>query len=243
MRFIGIDLETTGLDPKKDFILEIAWVLWDTDYPKFCEKKSYVIKNIEVTEIPQEMIDIHGITLPLIEDRGVSLREALLDLRDTIEKSKKPFDAFIAHNGNQFDRLFLFDKASVYGDLISAFNEVPVWIDSKCDIDYPSTCKDRSLLYLCAFHGFLNPFPHDALSDVLSMLKVCQSYDMREVLQNAKEIKVKVVGEVSYEQRHLAKARGYNWNGEDKKWEKTLRKSQVYQERLEAPFYTYEKKT
>lgn len=44
MRFLAMDIETTGIDPKTADILELGVVLRDTAYPSFCEKLCIKVK-------------------------------------------------------------------------------------------------------------------------------------------------------------------------------------------------------
>ena len=90
----------------------------------------------------------------------------------------------------------------------------------------------NNLNYLAADHGFINPFAHRAIFDVLTMFKVLENYDLNKIVENSKEEKVNLIAQVSYSERNKAKALGYKWI--DGSWKKTVRNSQIEVEREKA---------
>ena len=87
----------------------------------------------------------------------------------------------------------------------------------------PPAITTRKLTHLAAEHGFLNPFPHRAVSDVLTMLKVLSHYDIAPVLESARQPSFTVKACVSYDDREKAKARGYRWDAARKIWTKIVK--------------------
>ena len=67
MKILGFDVESTGLDPKKDSITEMGLVLYDTDAKApvrisgFLVKGGLITAEIErITGITQAMLDTYG---------------------------------------------------------------------------------------------------------------------------------------------------------------------------------------
>jgi len=93
------DLETTGLDPEKDRVVEIAWVLVvDREAQPV---KSYVVRDGEGVVVPPEATAIHGIN------------QGMVDESRPISEVLEAFDAdsrglpIVGHNVLRFDRNFL----------------------------------------------------------------------------------------------------------------------------------------
>jgi len=65
---------------------------------------------------------------------------------------------------------------------------------------------------------------------------VLKNYDLARVLELSREPTVKAVAEVRFSEKHLAKDRGYYWDGEEKHWFKDMKEKRAEQEKLDAPF-------
>lgn len=230
---MGIDIETTGLDFEKDQLLEVAWVVKDVLDPRHLFlQAAYVSPEIgEEVVISDEVFDIHKITERHIVN-GIDQETVTAGLYSTVVYYKPDF--IVAHNGFAFDKPFLEKK------LGSEWQKEVPWFDTKLDVKYPKTCYQTNLLYLAAYHGFLNPFPHSALFDVLTMLQVL---DTRLAVENSFSMFepaltpfVKVQALVGYDKRQLAKERGYQWDGDQKIWAKTVREFNLEKERAESSF-------
>jgi DNA polymerase-3 subunit epsilon len=236
MLLLGLDLETTGLSVKEDRIIEIGLVLWDTD-----RKKPLDMYNTMVAIEGQVTPEITGITGILNEDlqnHGINIQDALKVAIILAEKA----DAIVAHNGTSFDRPLFEAECSRNG----LAPPVKHWIDTCVDVPYPPRVKTRSLAHLAAEHGFLNPFPHRALSDVLTMLKLLSYYDAEDVLRISKEPSVKVIALVKEpwkdtapagkKETDKAKARGFRFDGEKKHWAKIVKQSGLREEESHGEF-------
>jgi len=139
-------------------------------------------------------------------------------------------DVACAHNGNNFDRPLLDTWAARYG-LDSQKNKI--WIDTKADIDRPIKDSTR-LVYMAADHGFLNPFPHRAMFDVMTMLTILNKYELDPILELAKSPTRVVKALVPFEQKDLAKNRGYHpiyENGKFSRWELPVKEVRLERER------------
>jgi DNA polymerase-3 subunit epsilon len=145
-------------------------------------------------------------------------------------------DAVVAHNGTRMEKPFV----NVWGDRFG-YDPQPdkLWIDTSTDIPFPDKMS-RHLTYLAADHNFLNPFPHTALFDVMTMLVILDQYPLDEVIRLAKSPSIAVKALVSYDDRELAKARGYRAEYNDKgkfmHWRLIIKECFLERERNEAGF-------
>jgi|Deesub1362B_J571_1020462.scaffolds.fasta_scaffold00187_25 ATP-dependent DNA helicase DinG len=99
MEFFALDLETTGLDPKRDEILEIAWVRFAEGKPR--ERFQTLVR---VTFLPKEVEELTGISAERLR-RAPSLGEVLPEVLDRLSDK-----VVVAHNA-PFDRAFLEEAA------------------------------------------------------------------------------------------------------------------------------------
>lgn len=236
MLVLGVDFETSGLLVDTDRIIEVGAVLWSTNRNAPLQiMNEFVNPGIEVSE---EITRITGITNEDIAWYGDTPYGALVRLSWLMDKA----EVVVAHNGNQFDRP-LFEAECRRNGL-----EVPNkhWLDTSIDLPYPPHIQTRKLTHLAAEHSFVNPFPHRAFSDVLTMLKILSFYDINETVRVSKlpSVKVAAITKKPWEdpapegkkETDLAKARGYRWDGGRKLWLKTIKEHQLQQEIAEAGF-------
>ncbi len=216
MIVLGLDLETTGLNPATDRIIEIGAVVWDVEQKKPLKLMSELIQP-EIP-VPAEITKITGITNEDIEKHAISLSEGMQRLADLMPSCSY----FVGHNGREFDRLFLEKAAEECGLKL----HLP-WIDTIHDIPYPDFIGTRKLTHLCAEHGFLNPFSHRAVFDVLSMLEVFSKYDFSEVEKFQQSPEMKLIAKVSYDDRDKAKKAGFRWDPQGKAWYKKVKECQL----------------
>lgn len=224
MKILGLDLETTGLSADTDVITEMGLVLWDTE-----ENVPLLVHSQLVNygaHITQEITDITGITEEMLEKFGCNPEDA----RDRLENIAQKADAIAAYNGESFDRKFIRKLAPSVAE--------KHWIDLQNDIPYADRIKTRKLTHLAAEHGFLNPFAHRAVFDVMTMFKVMEKYDFETILRRSHESVVFLKAVVSFNDKEQAKERGYRWHGPSKTWYRSFKQSDADKEINEAPFRT-----
>lgn len=239
MRLLGLDFETTGLDTSKDRIVEIGAALWDVEAKRplttlgvFCHEPTS-----EISKESLEMMDrICGITLPVLQEFGTPVKGNLAWLDGFCSKHK--VDYIVAHNGENYDKPLLMAELARHGVDAPCLRMLP-WIDTRTDIPFASEPDSRKLKHLAGDHGFINPFAHRAVFDVLTMLRILSNYDIQQVLEFQKIPFMVVRAVVSYEQRDLAKARRYSWEkiGEKsypKMWVKLVKENKCVDEVAEC---------
>jgi DNA polymerase-3 subunit epsilon len=232
MRLLGLDFETTGLDPNTSEITEVGYAIVDTDNMK----KPLVLRSTLCTcvgPMPKDISDLTGITDELLGECGVDLKSSLVSMQSNIRKYKVAH--MVAHNA-PFDRAFLETNLKKHS---IPFTEMS-WIDTKKDIPWHKPMRSTSLITVAAEHGFLNPFPHAALFDVFTMLKILGEYDIKEVLAYRDEPLIFIRALVDYNTKDKAKAKGFSWQEcEGRFYEKTWVKA-VKQSKLDKELESYD---
>lgn len=233
MRLIGVDVETTGLDPEIDEITEIGWAVYDTDnWRKPLAIQSHLLNTEQ--DIRPEITELTGITNELMKEAAIPASSVLNLLASQVESFGCTY--FVAHNA-KFDQAFIEKAFATY----SVPNKKIPWIDTKKDIPFKRDYPSRSLITLAAEHGFLNPFPHAALFDVVTMMKILSQYKIEEVLTYKNEPVIFIKAMVDYENRDKAKRRGFYWQecegrSELRSWIKQIKVSQLDKEKESATF-------
>ena len=217
---LGLDLETSGLDPKEDRLIELGAVTydWDTKMPMqvLSELIDPKMENDEF-KLPEEITKITGITEEALGKYGGFEADVLTRFDMMIQFA----DYFVAHNGNLFDRQFLEEAYRRNGMTLA---DKP-WIDTIQDIRFPEGIKTRNLHHLGADHSTLNPFRHRAVFDVLTMFKVLECYDLNAVIARSQEPTLFVQAIVSFDEKEKAKELGFRWFAPEKVWWRSLKSS------------------
>lgn len=228
VRLLGIDFEATSLDTGTARLLEVGAVLWDTE--RRAPLKLYSELVDPLMPVPPEITAITGITGEMVEEFGLSEGAVVHEVRDSIEL----VDYVVAHFGSLYDEP-LFEAAC--GRYMCLPPE-RVWIDTSVDVKYPEGMKTRNLQHLAAEHGFLNPFRHRAVFDVMTMLRILDQYDLDTVIVRAKEPMVFLEACVSFEEKEKAKERGYRWCPPKRVWWKSFKFTDSIVEQAKCGFST-----
>ena len=222
MKILGFDVESTGLDPKKDSITEMGLVLYDTDAKAPVRISGFLVKGGLITA---EIERITGITQAMLDTYGYPPDKAFAAL----SSMSKQADYLCAHN-SPFDKSFVAAKDPALAD-------AKPWIDTRTDLPPEAYKKGKSasLKYLCCDHGFLYS-AHRAVNDVLAMLELLSMYDLDIIISRSQIPNVEVRAVVSFDDRLLAKERSYYWRAELKQWRKPMKADEVQAEKDAAPF-------
>lgn len=119
------DLETSGLTPGKDKILEIGWM--DIRDGEVADQGSVLLKH-EGFEVPELIVNITGITTELLNAEGLDPRACYRLLLEKIYHSKVPN---VTHNGIRFDIPFFLaaiDCAEGLAPSASEYAAISSWI-------------------------------------------------------------------------------------------------------------------
>jgi DNA polymerase III epsilon subunit-like protein len=226
MLLLGADVETTGLDVQHDRITEIGLCLYDADNKQPVRISGFLTKP--GIPIPVELEKLTGITNVMVDAHGLPLS----NITAVITSMAAHAQFFVAHNA-EFDKSFIEAEYKRQGKQMPALP----FIDTRVDMPPAaySLGKSASLRYLAADHGFVYP-AHRAVNDVLAMLEILSRYDLNETIKRSQTPNVNVRAVVSFDDKHLAKERGYYWKPELKLWIKPLKADEVEAEKEAAPF-------
>lgn len=241
MRLLGIDLETTGFDTAEDRITEIGFCVWD-EGPMLSE--SWFIQpdagmTAKFTEETVAMMKrVCGITPEMLKEFGSPIKDALERLEILVSAHKVEY--LVAHNGENYDRPLLLAELDRHGVIAPVLRGLP-WIDTRTDLPFENEPESRKLKHLALDAGFINPFPHRALFDVLTMLKVLGGFSLERVLEYQRVPFVTVRALVSYDQRQLAKDARYSWEKLGDKtfpkcWVKKVKENKLEEEKANGKF-------
>ena len=229
MYLLFFDTETTGLDVNEDEILELGYAIYHIDNPAPIVMKSKFITN-QKKQITLEVTECHGITQAMIDLLGEPGHAVYEELIFDIKRFGIKY--MIGHNAFRYDRAILKNNMAMYGLTLP---EVIV-ADTQTDIKYKTKSKSMRLSYLLADHGYINPFPHRALTDAMCCAILVYMYDIQKFLEVAATPMIEIRADVGYNNKDLAKALGYGWDGERKIWIKTIRKYHQKEEVEKASF-------
>jgi DNA polymerase-3 subunit epsilon len=234
---LGIDLEgmnadllLSGVNIATDRVIEIGAVLWDWDSRQPVKILSELTDEVDRLPISEEVELITGINDSMLSKwalKGDEIRNCLKDLANLMEKA----DYLMAHNGTGYDRPMITGMFKRYDISMPE----TIWIDTMSDIEFPKKINGRSLAMLEHSHGFVNPFPHRAVTDVLAMLKVATNYSLPRMIQLAKSPTVtlvasldapnwrnqKEVAEFNAIKNKVARSR-FKWNPTSKQWRRDV---------------------
>jgi len=248
---LGIDLEGinrdliySGVDTKVDRVIEVGAVLWEWKSAQPVKIISELINEVDHLPISKEVENLTGINDEMLEKwgaKGTAIHEILKQLSELMEMA----DYCMAHNGIGYDIPMLEAMFARYDMKMPA----KVWIDTMTDVEYPSNIPGRSMALLEHGHGFINPFPHRAVTDVLSMLKIASQYPLSRMSKMAKSPMVTIaaalkapnwkdpaaVKEFNEVKNKVAKSR-FRWNPSSKEWTKEVHKVLIDEGKVQYDF-------
>lgn len=230
MILLSLDFETTGLEDTAE-VTEVGAVLYTTGQKRVLEAAGFLVKtNLQVN---QEVIKKTGIHPKMLEKFGYPSDDAL----ETLAEMYNQADAVIGQNVIRFDKRVLQrwvqKHATINGASSVGQMAEKLWIDTRTDL--PGV-EGKSLIYMLADHGIINPFPHMALSDCLSVLILAERYPIEKIVERAKSQTIVLVSKQNRADNNLAKQRKFRWNPDYKLWWKTIKEMDFAEETTGAPF-------
>lgn len=202
-----VDVETTGLDPQKDEIIEVAMVpfTYSLNGRIFEIRPSYQSFQEPSAPIAPAITAITGITDAMVAGRRIDPEE--------VSSIANGAALVIAHNA-AFDRRFVERLSDV-------FTTKP-WACSLTQVDWSSAGYEGSkLAYLAAGAGFFYD-RHRAENDCLAAIELLAAplaksgvTAMARMLERARQPSWRIWAEnAPFDLKDVLKARGYRWNGE-----------------------------
>jgi DNA polymerase-3 subunit epsilon len=214
-----IDVETTGLDPTRDEIIELAMLKFEygSDGTVFRVLDQFSRLREPTVTIPIEITKLTGITPEMLAGKTILPEEA--------EHFASSAAVVIAHNA-AFDRRFV-ERA------FPMFNTKP-WACSFSQVDWVQEGFDGSKLgYLLAGCGLFHD-GHRADEDCRALLEILSrplpstgELALKRLLDTARKPTMRVWAEnAPFDFKDILKARGYRWNdgsdGRPRSWWKDL---------------------
>lgn len=202
-----VDVETTGLDPARDEIIELAMVPFSfgTDGGVYGLAEPFAQLRQPSKSIPPEITAITGITNAMVA--GYSIEPA------TVTAFAAPASLIVAHNA-AFDRRFL-------ERFCQTFTTKP-WACSMSQVDWSAAgFEGTKLAYLAAAAGFFYD-RHRAVHDCLAAVELLAARhhpsgqtSLKHLLETARMPTWRIWAEHSpFDLKDHLKARGYRWNAE-----------------------------
>lgn len=157
------DIETTGLNPKTDFIIQLAILKFDKKTKSVIKSKTWYVKPAHAYNISPQAEAVHGLSKEFIEKNGVYFKDIIDEVNECIIDSD-----YLTYNGNNFDVKFMYEEYKRWG------KEFP--IDGKQFYDsFAMECRfnprDLSSVYK-KYTGKDMQDAHDALADVKATMEV-----------------------------------------------------------------------
>lgn len=204
---IMLDLETTGLDPRRDEIIEIGMAPFHYDAGGRIVSIGEPFSRLRqpTKPIPPEITQLTGLTDEIVAGQVIDPAE--------VAAFVEPAALVVAHNAS-FDRRF----AEAFCPSLA----LKPWACSYTQIDWRSAgFESGKLAYLAAGYGFFHD-GHRAAHDCLATLKLLSaplpksdSTGFERLLVSARRASVRIWAENSpFDLKDVLKARGYRWNGE-----------------------------
>jgi DNA polymerase-3 subunit epsilon len=212
-----VDLETTGLLPQSDEILEIGMLQfgWEVGRKPFIVKM-YGGLTSPTKAIPPEITKLTGIDAEMTRNQSIDWTL----VRQWLTESS----VAIAHN-MRFDRGFLQARPELADCKVQ-------WACSVRHIDWHAHGYQTARLnYLAADNGFVNPFAHRALFDCATTFRLIENH-LEELIATSyeREILLRAVN-APFAHKDKLRYRGYRWDSELRVWQKTVFEPKLTSER------------
>ena len=202
---VVVDVETTGLDPAREEIIELGMVKFEyaPDGRVFRVLDTFDRLRQPSRSIPAEITNLTGIDDAMVAGKDIDPAEIAAFLGEAA--------LVVAHNA-AFDRKFCERFAPCYGPR--------AWACSMSEVNWRAEGYDGARLgYLLAGAGLFHN-GHRAAEDCLALLEIlarplpkCGEAAFKRLLESARKATVRILAENSpFDMKDRLKTRGYRWN-------------------------------
>lgn len=210
-----LDTETTGLNHRKDEIIEIGAIAFTFDGDGNIGDVTGIYSGLQqpTIAIPSEITKLTGITDEMVAGREIDM--------PALQALIAPADLIIAHNAG-FDRPFCEAFSPIFGG--------KAWACSNAEIDWSARGFEGTKLgYLVGQAGYFHD-GHRAVDDCYALLEVLEQgaggqypTAFAELYGASQRARVRIYAENSpFDMKDHLKARGYRWSdgsdGRPKSW-------------------------
>jgi DNA polymerase-3 subunit epsilon len=195
-----VDVETTGLNPETDAVIEVAAILYSTEHRAILQQVSTLLP---VAANPAEAVN--GISVDMVNENNNHAWGSQDSITDAIISMMEDSSYIVAFNSD-FDQSFIETMGN------TAWQIKVSWADAAA-IQYPRQSTKRDLVNIAIANGVPVVNAHRALDDCRILADLLGKVpDLDEQLARAARSKATVKALVSYNQRDLAKAAGFIWD-------------------------------
>lgn len=173
---VSIDCETTGLDQKNDYIIQLSAVKFNPETFEVIDTWDNIILPLRKFIITKNALNTHSLTEEYVKAHGKTLKELGQSFLDFIKDCD-----YLSYNGNSFDFKFLIKDFSQAGFEFPVIGKI--FYDA-----YAMECKinprDLSSVYK-KYIGDTFDDAHNSLNDSLATIKIFEA--QQKVLKNNTE--------------------------------------------------------
>lgn len=160
---VCFDVETTGLSPVEDYIVQLAMVKFDPQTFQQIDSRNWYIEPAHAYTITQAAFEAHGLTKEFLQENGVSIKDIVPEILEFVQDCD-----YLTYNGNSFDMKFIYKDLAMFGFEFPIEGKVFYDAFALYKIYHPSTL---SAVYK-NYTGEDLEGAHDAFADVSATIKV-----------------------------------------------------------------------
>ena len=236
MKVLGFDVETTGLDTTSEYIIEVGAVLFDVDSVGNwtpLKGESFLIYEHSYPQLSELIESLTGITDKILKLEGIPFHKAMAPVDELALEA----EWVIAHNAI-FDKAMLLSQANRWN--LSLHMLAMPWICSIQDLESNAGKTCKRLSHLALDYGVtVDPSVlHRATDDVTLMGRMLSAAKANPwVMHNyamTPEVTFMAVVPGPWidggKGTNAAKAAGYRFDSDSKKWLKKVKETKTHEE-------------